>query len=73
MSNKIQRVQIDVEEAIFEVNVKYAPGMIETKWLIKKIPELITMDFKNELKEDLGIDLGTIEIKEDEIDWVRNK
>ena len=73
MSNKTQIVQIDVEEAIFEVNVKYAPGIIETKWSIKKIPELITMDFKNELKETLGIDLGTIEIKEDEIDWVRNK
>ena len=64
--------KIDFEEAIFEVRVKYAPGLMETRWKIKKIPELITMDFKSALKEDLGVDLATIEIKEDEIEWLDN-
>ena len=54
------------EEAVFEVSVKYMPGIFETTWKIKDIPELISMKFKNELWENLRVDVGKIE-------WVNNE
>ena len=59
MNNKID---FDFEKAVFEVKVKYTPGIFETRWKIKNIPKLITRQFKDELWNSLGIDLETIEL-----------
>ena len=53
----------DEEEVVFEVEVKYTPGVMDTKWLIKSMPEALSEKFRNELWENLGVDIG-------EIDWV---
>ena len=50
------------EEVVFEVKVKYTPGVMDTRWMIKTMPEALSEKFKNELWEEFTVNV-------DELDW----
>ena len=56
------KIDFDFEEkVVFEVEVKYVPGVMDTRWRIKTMPEALSEKFKNELWENLSVDVDKIE------------
>ena len=54
------------EKVVFEVTVKYTPGMMDTKWEIKSMPEALSEKFKDEVWNNLSVNI-------DETDWVNSR
>ena len=46
------------EKVVFEVEVKYAPGIMNEEWKIKSMPEPLSEKFKDELWDNLGVDIN---------------